>query len=37
MIWKTSNKKKTEIQNTMEGHSSTLEQARDIISKLEMK
>jgi chromosome segregation ATPase len=36
MIWKTSGKKKeTEIQNTMEGHSSRLEQAQDRISELE--
>jgi polyribonucleotide nucleotidyltransferase len=36
MIWKTSEKKKeTEIQNTMEGHPSRLEQAEDRISELE--
>jgi hypothetical protein len=36
MIWKTSEKKnETEIQNTMEGHSSRLEQAEDKISELE--
>jgi hypothetical protein len=38
MIWKTSEKNnETEIQNTMEGHSSRLEQAEDRISKLEEK
>jgi hypothetical protein len=31
MIWKTSEKKETEIQNTMEGHASRLEQAEDRI------
>jgi hypothetical protein len=36
MIWKISEKKnETEIQNTMEGHSSRLEQAEDSISELE--
>jgi hypothetical protein len=30
-------KNETEIQNTMEGHSSRLEQAKDRISELEMK
>jgi hypothetical protein len=35
MIWKTSEKKnETETQNTMEGHSSRLEQAEDRISEL---
>jgi hypothetical protein len=36
MIWKTSKKKKkaTEIQNKMEGQSSTLEQAEERISEL---
>jgi DNA polymerase II large subunit len=34
MIWKTAEKKnETEIQNTMEGHSSKLEQAEDRISE----
>jgi hypothetical protein len=38
MIWKTSEKKdETEIQNTMEGHSSRLEQVEDRISELENK
>jgi hypothetical protein len=38
MIWKTSGKKnKTEIQNTMEGHSSRLEQTEDRISELKDK
>jgi hypothetical protein len=36
MIWKTSEKKnETEIQNTIEGHSSRLEQEGDRISELE--
>jgi chromosome segregation ATPase len=35
MIWKTSEKRMTETQNTMEGHSSRLEQAEDRISELE--
>jgi hypothetical protein len=36
MIWKTSEKrKKQKMQNTMEGHSSRLEQAEDRISELE--
>jgi hypothetical protein len=36
MIWKNlRNKNKTEIQNTMEGHSSRLEQAEERISELE--
>jgi hypothetical protein len=35
MIWKTSEKRKTEIQNTMKGHSSRLEQAEDRLSELE--
>jgi chromosome segregation ATPase len=36
MIWKTSEKKnETEIQRTMEGHSSRLEKAEDRISELE--
>jgi hypothetical protein len=35
MIWKISEKNETEIQNTMEGHSSRLEQAEDRISELE--
>jgi hypothetical protein len=35
MIWKTSEKNETEIQNTMEDHSSRLEQADDRISELE--
>jgi paraquat-inducible protein B len=35
-IWKTSEKKnETEIQNTMEGYSSTVKQAEDRISELE--
>jgi esterase/lipase len=38
MIWKTSKQKnKTEIQNTIEGHSSRLEQTEDRISELEDK
>jgi hypothetical protein len=38
MIWKTSEKKnETEIQNTMEGHSSRLEQDNNRISELEEK
>jgi phage shock protein A len=38
MIWKNLRKKnQTETQNTMEGHSSTLEQAEDRISELEDK
>jgi chromosome segregation ATPase len=38
MIWKTSKKKnETETQNTMEGHSSTQEEAEDRISELEAK
>jgi hypothetical protein len=38
MIWKTSEKKnETEIQNTVEGHSSRLEQAEDRISEHEDK
>jgi chromosome segregation ATPase len=38
MIWKTSEKKnETEIQNTMEGNSSRLEQAEDRISELKDK
>jgi hypothetical protein len=36
MIWKTSEKKnETETQNTVEGHSSRLEQAENRISELE--
>jgi hypothetical protein len=36
MIWKTSEKKnETEKQNTVEGHSSRLEQAEDRISECE--
>jgi hypothetical protein len=35
MIWKTSEKNETEIQNTMEGHSSRPKQAEDRISELE--
>jgi chromosome segregation ATPase len=36
MIWKNLRKKnETQIQNTMEGHSSRLEQAEDRISELE--
>jgi chromosome segregation ATPase len=35
MIWTTSEKNETEIQNTMEGHSSRLEQAEDRSSPLE--
>jgi hypothetical protein len=36
MIWKSSEKKnEIEIQNTMEGHSSKLEQAEDRISELD--
>jgi chromosome segregation ATPase len=36
MIWKTSEKKRqTETQNTVEGHSSSLEQVEDRISELE--
>jgi hypothetical protein len=36
MIWKISEKKnETEIQNTMEGHSSKVEQAEDRCSELE--
>jgi hypothetical protein len=35
MIWKTSEKNETEIQNTMEGHFSISEQAEDRISELE--
>jgi hypothetical protein len=36
MIWKNSEKKnETEIQNTMEGHSSRLEQVKDRISELQ--
>jgi hypothetical protein len=35
MIWKTSEKNETEIQNTIEGHSSRLEQAENRISDLE--
>jgi hypothetical protein len=35
VIWKTSEKKnETEIQNKMEGHSSTLEEAEDRISEI---
>jgi hypothetical protein len=38
MIWKNLRKKnETEIQNTMKGHSSRLEQAEDRISELEDK
>jgi hypothetical protein len=38
MIWKNLRKKsETEIQNTMEGHSSRLEQTEDRISELEDK
>jgi TolA-binding protein len=38
MTWKTSGKKsETEIQRTMEGHSSRLEQAEDRISEPEDK
>jgi TolA-binding protein len=37
MIWKTSEKRETEIQNTMKGHYSRLEQAEDRISQLEDK
>jgi hypothetical protein len=35
MIWKTSEKNETQIQNTMKGHSSRQEQAEDRISELE--
>jgi hypothetical protein len=35
MIWKTSEKNETKIQNKMEGHSSRLEHAEDRISELE--
>jgi hypothetical protein len=36
MIWKNLRKKnETEIQNTMKGHSSRLQQAEDRISELE--
>jgi pyrroline-5-carboxylate reductase len=35
MIWKTSEKNEKEIQNTMEGHSSRIEQSEDKISELE--
>jgi chromosome segregation ATPase len=35
MIWKTSEKTEKEIQNTMEGYSSRLEQAEDRFSELE--
>jgi chromosome segregation ATPase len=35
MIWKTSEKRMTQIQNTMEGHSRILEQTEDRISELE--
>jgi hypothetical protein len=38
MIWKTSEKKnETETQNTVEDHSSRLEQTEDRISELEHK
>jgi hypothetical protein len=38
MIWKNLREKnETEIQNTMKGHSSRLEQAEDRISELEDK
>jgi hypothetical protein len=38
MIWKTSEKKnETEMLNTMEGHSSRLEQGEDRISDLKIK
>jgi hypothetical protein len=38
MIWKNLRKKnETEIQNTMDGHSSRLEQAEDRISELKDK
>jgi hypothetical protein len=37
MIWKTSEKNETEIQNTREGLSRRLEQAEDRISELENK
>jgi hypothetical protein len=35
MIWKTSKKNETEIQNKMEGHSRRVEQMEDNISDLE--
>jgi hypothetical protein len=34
MIWKISEKRMKQIQNTMEGHSSRLEQAEDRMSEL---
>jgi chromosome segregation ATPase len=34
-MWKISEKNETEIQNTMEGHSSRLEEGEDRISELE--
>jgi chromosome segregation ATPase len=37
MIWKISEKRMKQIQNIMEGHSSTLEQAEDRISEVEDK
>jgi hypothetical protein len=37
MIWKTSEKNETEIQDTMESHSIRLEQAEDRLSELEDK
>jgi hypothetical protein len=35
VIWKTSEKRMKQIQSTMEGHSSRLEQVEDRISELE--
>jgi predicted nucleic acid-binding Zn-ribbon protein len=37
MIWKTSENRMKQIQNTMEGHSSRVEHAEDRISELEDK
>jgi hypothetical protein len=37
MIWKISEKRMKQIQNTMEGHSNRQEQAKDRITELEDK